>query len=640
MNMAKKRLNVLILALLCGIASPLSAQTCKELFRKAETLRKSEKYDAAIATYRQVQSCSDKSYGKDCAYAIKWINENRPVKKAAQPVTFGLSTDEITLPYQGGEWTIRVYGGGSWTYIVEGDWCEVKKSGSRLIVSSLEQNESRQQRKALIKVQSGGKTRQVEVINEGAPARLRSSVSQLSFPAGGESAEVDIYANTDWEITEKPEWVSTEKGGSNLRFTVEANPRNLERQSVVKITSSSDSVVVIRISQSADDERLTFSKNSLNFGANGGDEFVKVFTNVPDWKFSSDLPHWVQVSRVADDMIRIHCTPNPPVNEIREASINIVSGIQTLGSINISQEAKPIVTMLPMPNIGGRKLSVGVSAGYLAPSISTDADGSFIGSAVNYALGNSQENRSYSSAGGFSLNVFADIHLYRNFYLQAGLGLMHYSYKNEFSAKVERTFPQTNSLYIKGPTQNLYNEEYSFTTLEVPVLASYRFPVAQRSHVQLNLGPVLYYGLSASLNLKGNTDSETLHYYEVKTDKQFGTDYEAVHYSGSGELDLYANSVSYTEKHQELVGAEVNRSQTLDDSPLSRMNFGVRAGAVFEFHGIDLGLEYTYMLGNMANKKFWEGTRWRVFDQTAPAMSGYKERHHYLGIKLGYTFRY
>lgn len=629
-----------VISVLTGLTSAAAyGQSCKELFRKAETLRKGEKYDAAIATYKQVQSCGDKSYGKDCAYAIKWINENRPVKKSAKPAAFGVSTKEITLPYQGGEWTIRVYGDQSWTYIVEGDWCDVKKSGRRLIVSSLSENESRSQRKALIKVQSGGKTRDVEVVNEAAPERLRSSVSNLSFPAKGESTDVDIYANTDWEITEKPDWVKAEKGDKNLRFTVEANPKSSERQSIVKISSPSDSVIIIHISQIADDAKLAFSKNSLNFGPNGGDEYIKVYTNVPSWRFSSDLPHWVQVSRVADDMIHIHCAPNAPVNEIREGSINLVAGAQTLGSINIGQEAKPILTTLPMPSIGGRKVSIGVSAGYIMPSISVSSGGTFTGSPTNYALGDSRENSSYTSASGFNANVFADIHLFKNFYLQTGLGILHYTYKNEMIADgVTRTIPGNTQFYQKGSTQNAYTEDYSFTTLEIPVIASYRFPVAKMAHVQLNLGPVVSYGMSAKEKLSGYTDSETMRYYSPSDNSLLENKDYPLHYKGNGEFDLYSKQVDYTETYEK---GSLNRSQPLDDSPLKRLNFGLRLGTMFEYHGIGLGIEYTYILSNQANKKFWEGDRWKIFDQTTTnVMKDYKEQHHYLGIKMSYTFRY
>lgn len=47
------------------------------------------------------------------------------------------------------------------------------------------------------------------------------------------------------------------------------------------------------------------------------------------------------------------------------------------------------------------------------------------------------------------------------------------------------------------------------------------------------------------------------------------------------------------------------------------------------------------MLTNMANKKYWDGDRWMIFNQNAYSkMTGYRQNNHYLQIRIGYTFRY
>lgn len=43
----------------------------------------------------------------------------------------------------------------------------------------------------------------------------------------------------------------------------------------------------------------------------------------------------------------------------------------------------------------------------------------------------------------------------------------------------------------------------------------------------------------------------------------------------------------------------------------------------------------------MANKRYWEGERWTLFDYTGEnLMTGYKQRNNYLRLHIGYTFRY
>ena len=199
--------------------------------------------------------------------------------------------------------------------------------------------------------------------------------------------------------------------------------------------------------------------------------------------------------------------------------------------------------------------------------------------------------------------------------------------------------------YLAGTTQNNYTEEYTMNMLEIPILLSYRLPVSKISHVQINFGPVVNFGLSAKMKLSGSTDSETLYAYQIVNHQQTNVRYDpnrySTHYTGNGELDLYGKNVSFYETYAESNNAQLSKSQSLDDSPYSKLNFGLRIGAAYEYSGISIAIEYTFMLNNMANKKYWEGDRWKVFDQTTNTlMSGYKQRNHYLGVKLGYTFRY
>ena len=385
---------------------------------------------------------------------------------------------------------------------------------------------------------------------------------------------------------------------------------------------------------------MAFSKNNLTFGPDGGDEYIKVYTNADVWKFG-DFPSWCQVTRIGEDSIRIHCAPNEPIDLIREGSVNVTTGFQTLG-INISQEAKPYPYMVPKMGIGGRSLSFGVNAGLVMPIISASADG-FTGSVVNYALGNNNEAASYKSCVGFTMGVFADIRLYHNIYMIAGINYLQYSYKNEFKSDVNRRIPQTERYYQKGNTQNSYEEEYKMAQLEVPILASYRFPITKKSHLQVNLGPLFNYGLSAKMKINGCTSSESTYYYVLDngqmTEKLYDKQIQSICDKGSGEFDLYDKHVNYQVIDKD--GQGLNKDNNLEDSPMKRFNAGVRIGIVYEYYGFSIGAEFTYMFTNMANDKYWEGNRWRIFDQSSSEfMSGYKQRNHYFGIKFGYTFRY
>lgn len=616
-------------------------KSCKDDFQTAESYYNKKKYNEAKKFYQSVINCGDEYLAGLSKTRIKFIDdlEKKPVSHS-----FGLSSNKVTIPYQGGDAVVTVNGNASWRISIDSEWCSIRKSGSQIIISSKE-NKTLVSRSAKILVVSGTKNRTIEVINEGAPEMLRSSVASVMFPSKGETNSIDIYANTSWKIKDVPQWINVKEENNRLMLTASVNDEHVVRKANIKIESSVHSVILINVFQSAGKEKLSFSKNKIHFGSQGGDEYIRVYTDAEDWRFG-DFPHWCQLTRIGQDSIKIHCTPNAPINEIREASINVTTGSQTLG-INVSQEAKPLILQFPQLSIGGRAVSLGIHAGYVLPMISASSSNSYTGSVVNYAMGNETEEVLYSSSGGFTIGAFADIRIKRNLYLIAGLNYTYYGYKNEYESNaVRKIIAPSPDYYFKGKIQDRYTEKYSFSSIEVPILASYRFPVTPISHVQVNLGPVLNYGLSAKMKLDGNSDGEKLTAYKRK-DQVFTDIIEGSviplphHIKSEAEFDLYDKKVKYSEIYVEQNNAVNDKSQYFDASPLKRLNMGARLGVVYEYKGFNLGLEYNYMFTNMANKRYWEGKRWNLFDQfDYETMTGYKQYNHTLQVKLGYTFRY
>lgn len=641
----KKKILILVGIIIGSYNCQIHSQSCRDLFRDANQLFQEGKLEKAKTKYQQVVNCGDNFYLPDSKERINWINRATAKPNKAKP--FSISDNEIVIPYQGGQDVITVDGDGSWTASVDTsgqDWCKIKKEKGKVYIIS-DANENSYDRACEINITMGGKSKTVTVINNKAPEVLVPAVENVTFPSQGETNTIEIRSNTDWQITEAPGWIITTKEDGKITLTAQANGDNKDRKAEIKIESTAKTII-INIYQGAGLDHLAFSKNDLHFGPDGGDEYINVYTDADDWRFG-DFPHWCQVTKEADNLIRVHCTPNDPINLSREASVNVTTGKQTLG-INVSQEAKPFVAVIPDFGIGGRAISFGVSAGYVNPVISASSGGDFTGSVVNYALGNSDENASYSASGGFNVGAFADIRLFKNFYIKTGVEYTHYSYKNEFNKTVKLRFEEDIKYYWGGPTNNSYKEEYSFNQLDIPILVSYRISTGHISHVQLNVGPVIHYGLTAEMELSGNTNSDDIRAYTISnlqyTDQLYFPlidKYSSVHYAGSGLLDLYSKHFKYTKTVTEGFNSPLPDFYNLDISPLKKMNVGVRIGAAFEYAGVSLNVEYNLMLTNMANNDYWGSDRLCIFNQTpGVVMSGYKQRNSYLAMKLAYTFRY
>lgn len=632
------------LALLGGL--PMSAQSCKMLYQEGNTLVDQGKLEKAKSKFQQVIHCGNNLYVPDSEKRIAWID--RVLRKPSTAKPFSLSDNKVVIPYQGGQDVITVDGNGSWTAFVNDKsvgWCKIKKEKGKIYIVS-EANENNTDRSCEVVVRMGGKTRTVVVKNEKAPEMLVPSVENLTFPYKGETNTVEIRSNTNWKVTDVPGWVVSTKENGKIKLTALANDNNVERSAEIKVESSTKTVI-INLYQGAGLDHLAFSKNDLHFGPDGGDEYVQILTDAQDWRFG-DFPHWCQVTKVADNLLKIHCTPNEPINLNREASVNVTTGKQTLG-INVCQEAKPLVAVIPNFGIGGRAISFGISAGYLFPNIINSSGGDFTGSVVNYALGDNRENASYKSSGGFNIGLFADIRIYKNFYLKPGVEFTHYKYKNSFSGDVEIfTLGDTKNYYFKGNAQNQYQESYTFNEIEIPVIASYRIPVTKISHLQINIGPTIRYGLSAKMKISGNTDANRMGSYKIVNNQRTDIVYSqgltaSLNYSGSGELNLYKSRMKYSETYSDefLTNGVIPKDCDLEDFPLKKLNFGARLGVSYEYAGISFGMEYNIMLSNAANEKYWNSERWRIFDKGADVlMSGYKQRNNYFSVKIGYTFRY
>lgn len=632
------------LALLGGL--PMSAQSCKVLYQEGNTLVDQGKLEKAKSKFQQVIHCGNNLYVPDSEKRIAWID--RVLRKPSTAKPFSLSDNKVVIPYQGGQDVITVDGNGSWTAFVNDKsvgWCKIKKEKGKIYIVS-EANENNTDRSCEVVVRMGGKTRTVVVKNEKAPEMLVPSVENLTFPYKGETNTVEIRSNTNWKVTDVPGWVVSTKENGKIKLTALANDNNVERSAEIKVESSTKTVI-INLYQGAGLDHLAFSKNDLHFGPDGGDEYVQILTDAQDWRFG-DFPHWCQVTKVADNLLKIHCTPNEPINLNREASVNVTTGKQTLG-INVCQEAKPLVAVIPNFGIGGRAISFGISAGYLFPNIINSSGGDFTGSVVNYALGDNRENASYKSSGGFNIGLFADIRIYKNFYLKPGVEFAHYKYKNYFSGDVEIfTLGDTKNYYFKGNAQNQYQESYTFNEIEIPVIASYRIPITKISHLQINVGPTIRYGLSAKMKVSGNTDAHKLGSYKIVNNQRTDIVYSqgltrSLNNSGSGELNLYKSRMKYSETYSDefLTNGVIPKDCDLEDSPLKKLNFGARLGVSYEYAGISFGMEYNIMLSNAANEKYWNSERWKIFDKGADVlMSGYKQRNNYLSVKIGYTFRY
>lgn len=609
----------------------LNAQSCADLYKRANSLKNSKNYAEAITYYQRARDC-DANLRTDCNKRIEYCRKHLPKLE--------ISEQEIVIPYQGGDKNIEVTSTDKWKIDGMTEWCNTDAFDSKnFIVQCREANNSTRSKTATLMVKSGSLYKTVKVIQEGRPEYIEVGAQSLSFPAKGTEDDITIESNANWDVTSIPSWCKIEKKDDGIHIIVSPNDRVMERTDDIVIVSPSKSVT-IKIYQGAGEEHLTLSQNNLVFNSEGDVHYMKVYTDADNW-FVGDYPNWMNVQRIGNDSIRIECGKNIPNGEPRSGSVQVRTDRQTAG-VMITQSPRMAQDLI-FPDsklVGGRNFSLGVSASYYLPFVSASAGGDYVGSVLDYGLGTSAENASYKSAIGYSFGLFADIRLYKNIFLMAGANFTQVKYKNEFNQNTIYTQPRSAYEYMKGELQNSYTEDYTHTMIEVPILASYRFKVNNASHVQLNLGPVLNFGLSAKMKLSGNSDCETMKIYNNVTHQPINNSNYLHHTAVNTEFNLYQPCVYWEEMYTSGNDAAVPHHDTFQEAPFSKFNCGLRLGVAYEWAGLSFGLSYTQMLTNMANKNYWDNERWTVLNVSNITMKGYKHRLNTLEFKLAYTLRY
>lgn len=609
----------------------LNAQSCAELYKRANSLKNSKNYAEAITYYQRAREC-DANLRTDCNKWIAYCRKRLPKLE--------ISEQEIVIPYQGGDKNIEVTSTDKWNIDGMTDWCNTDAFNSKnFIIQCREANNSTRSKVATLIVKSGSLYKSIKVIQEGRPEYIEVGAQSLSFPAKGTEDDITIESNANWDVTSIPSWCKIEKNDNGIHVIVNPNDRVMERTDDIVIVSPSKSVT-IKIYQGAGEEHLTLSHNNLVFNSEGDVHYMKVYTDADNW-YVGDFPDWMNVQRIGNDSIRIECGKNIPNGEPRSGSVQVRTDRQTAG-VMITQSPRMAQSLI-FPDsklVGGRNFSLGVSASYYMPFISASAGGDYVGSVLDYGLGTSAENASYKSAIGYSFGLFADIRLYKNIFLMAGANFTQVKYKNEFNKNTIYTQPRSAYEYMKGELQNSYTEDYTHTMIEVPILASYRFKVNNVSHVQLNLGPVFNFGLSSKMKFSGNSDCETMKIYNNVTHKPINNSNYLHHTAVNTEFNLYQPCIYWEEMYTSGNDAAVPHHDAFQEAPFGKFNCGLRFGVAYEWAGISFGLSYTQMLTNMAQKNYWDNERWTVLNVSNTTMKGYKHRLNTLEFKLAYTLRY
>lgn len=173
--------------------------------------------------------------------------------------TLTVSPLSLTFSADGGSQTIRIQSNTSWTVTPNAGWVTVSPmtgEGDATVVISTSELEKLEDRSCEIAVQTDDdeKNAVVNVVQSGAETVLKLDVSELIFEEMAKcERSVNVTSNTQWSITNVPEWldVSTTNGNGNATVTFITSMDNNSSEALVgEITISTQSGISCQLSVS------------------------------------------------------------------------------------------------------------------------------------------------------------------------------------------------------------------------------------------------------------------------------------------------------------------------------------------------------------------------------------------------------
>ena len=269
-----------------------------------------------------------------------------------------LTSNKVEVDAEGGDFSIELQANVEVTYEIESGaqaWLAPVPRSRALVPSALtfhaEANEEAESRQAIIKLTGGnGLTEEVTVYQVGTGPALVLSQSEYIVSSVGETIQVELRSNTEYEI-EMPavDWLRENSSRSLSTYThyfiVDPNETYDAREAVIRFVDRENGIEqTVTVTQMQRDA-IVVAQSVYEIGAEGGTLDFAVQANV-DFTVSTDADWITQVETrgLTERMLCFDVAPNEG-EEMREATIVLLNG--ELKQVIVVRQAGKEGTIIP-----------------------------------------------------------------------------------------------------------------------------------------------------------------------------------------------------------------------------------------------------------------------------------------------------
>lgn len=253
-----------ILVMVIGLAMPFAVygQSSSKLYQKGESLMQSGEYSDAINAFSAAMKI-DGSLTTSCKAKIRLCQKKIAQKYRAKASTSnssplsnssGLKIDKHHVEFSCGTSNpvqIKVDSkSGDWDISSGESWCHAYKTdGDKIASIECDINESVSERNTIVTISDGVYGEKIEVKQAGQQPYIKIDKESVEIPKDGGEAKIDVYSNTEWEITQFPDWctiVSTDDNSIILRVGKSKDERQAVLTVRTKVGGETYSIIIVQ----------------------------------------------------------------------------------------------------------------------------------------------------------------------------------------------------------------------------------------------------------------------------------------------------------------------------------------------------------------------------------------------------------
>ena len=280
------------------------------------------------------------------------LTQTLTITQQATEPTLSIDKSSANVEATSGSFTLNVSSNCDWSTSDIPAWVTLSPAqgkGDKAVTATYQANSSTESRSTTIAFLANNIRKTLTITQAGAVGKIELSRYTMSAAASSAQAQLSVTSNTNWEVTNVPNWLTVSPGNGTQNGTVtiawQENPNATERSATLRFTAGTDykEVVVTQAGQYI----LTMGTTTLQFKSDESSQMFTFYANA-EWTIDDDQ-EWLSLSTSSgyegNQQVTVYATRHQG-SAVRSGIVTVTVGT---GTNKVSKQIK--VTQTPQPTL-------------------------------------------------------------------------------------------------------------------------------------------------------------------------------------------------------------------------------------------------------------------------------------------------